>query len=151
MSVFFGKSRTSSVVVIDRGLSNVNITDADVRTGKVSINNKGEKVIGNHVQRFIEQSTADATATPIDVNTGKTVYVNGKKIIGTYVEPTAETIVRGNSTTYSITSGSISVGDFVKLSGNGIAKVTNSTDIIVGIALQSGSSGSSIKIKKPFN
>lgn len=151
MSTFFGKIRTSSVVVIDRGLNDVNITDADVRTGKASINNKGEKIIGNSIQRFVERSTADATATPADINLSKTLYVNGKKIIGTYTEPTVENTVQGRSLSYRITEGNITVGDFVKISGSGVAKISSISDVILGIATQSGVSGSNIIVRVPFN
>jgi len=133
------------------GLDHIEITDADVRTGKVSINKYGEKVEGQSTQRFLEQMTSDATALASDINKGKTLWVNGSLITGTYSALTPELAIRGITKTYTVAStNNITAGNFVKLIGNTVGKITSKTDVILGIATKSGSAGQSITVKVPF-
>lgn len=122
MSFNVGKIGTNSVKVIHlNGLEHVDITDADVRTGKISINSNGEKVIGNSTQRYLEKGTSDATALAEDINNGKTLWVNGQLITGIYTDLTVDKAVRGNNIQY-IANENIIAGEFVKevktISGN---------------------------------
>lgn len=151
-----GRKYASLVSVIHlNGLEHVNITDADVRTGKISIDKNGNKVVGAATQRFLQRSTADATATPIDINQGKTLYVNGSKITGTYVGITPNSSVRGRDiTTYTVATGSsITAGAFVKRVGttNTVTKVTSASDVVLGIAITGGAVGDTITVRVPYN
>ena len=100
--------------VIDNGLGHVDITDADVRTGKVSIGSNGEPIYGNAEHRKFEENTSDATATPKDINIGKTGYVNGVKITGEYTDKTLDDIINGNVESYTVKIGDVTEGTFVK-------------------------------------
>ena len=152
MSVSIGHKSAKLVNVIHlNGLDHVDITDSDVRTGKISINKYGEKIIGNSTQRYLERETSDATALAEDINIGKTLWVNGTLITGIYTQLTPESAVRGSIVQYTIATGNtITAGNFVKLVGSNIAKVTSNSDEILGIAITGGTSGSRINVKIPF-
>lgn len=150
MAVYAGnKVARLTQVVVDKGLNGVDITDADVRTGKISINNRGEKIIGASTLRRLQSLTNDATATANDIDSGYSGYSNGVKIDGAYMEITVENSINGNTITKTA-GGTISIGDFVKLSGSNVVKVTSASDIIYGVAQTSGTSGSTITVKIPY-
>lgn len=138
MAVNLGQIKTHVPVIVDRGIQGVNITDADVRTGKVSIDNKGKKVIGNHIARFIESQTSDGTAVPADINLGKTLYVAGKKITGTYIDLTVENTMRAK-TEQNIAAETIPANSFVR-----IDKEYSSTTIGASLGTSSPTTHSSI-------
>ena len=152
MSVNVGNKSANLVNVIHlNGLEHVDITDADVKTGKVSISKYGDKIIGNSTQRYLENNTSDATALAEDINIGKTLWVGGALITGTHTQLTPNLAVRGVGISYTVASGNtITTGDFVKLIGSNVGKVTTNTDKILGIATTGGSSGSTITVKVPF-
>lgn len=138
--------------IIDRGLNNVDITDADVRTGKISIDRNGEKIIGASTQRFLERSTADATAVASDINLGKTGYSDGVKLTGTHTDMTINTAIRGLTSDYTVASdNTVTAGDFVKIiSDRTIGKIASNTDTILGVAMTSGSANSTVTVFIPF-
>ena len=149
MPVYAGNSSSKfTVVKIDRGLSHVNITDADIRTGKLSINNKGEKIIGASTERFLQSSTKDATALSKDINPSKTGYVDGVKLVGSYTDMTLDSGITGNIVSYPVKSDITNAGDFVKftkyISGKTLAGTsdiellgTGSTQYIQTVVLDS--------------
>jgi len=153
MALYIGSKLATGVTIVhDKGLKDVNVTDADVRTGKVSIDSNGFRVVGAATQRFFEKNTTGATAIASDIDTGKTGYSSGRKITGTYVGPAINTTVRGNTVTYTVATGNtVTAGDFVKLIGSNVGKVTSASDVILGIAAVSGNAGTSITVKTPLN
>lgn len=152
MALYIGSKLATGVTIIhDKGLKDVNVTDADVRTGKVSIDSNGFRVVGAATQRFFEKNTTGATAIASDIDTGKTGYSSGRKITGTYVAPTVNTAVKGNNVNYTVATGNtIVAGNFVKLIGSNIGKVTSASDTILGIATAGGSAGATIAVKVPY-
>ena len=130
MSLSIGSKIAELVNVIHlNGLEHVNITSDDVRTGKVSINSEGKKIIGTNTEHFLENNTI-GTALASDINRDKTLYVNGQLVTGTYDELTVNTSVRGNINQY-VANENISAGSFVKKTKS----VIDSTEIGVSTPL----------------
>lgn len=154
MGFGIGNKIASLVKVIHlNGLESITISDADIRTDKVSIDMHGNKIIGNATKRFFENNTLDGDAFPNDINIDKTLYVNGTKIIGQYNELTVNDIIRGSDFEYIVASGNtINAGDFVQRVGstNTVSKINTSTDLILGIAITGGNSGSTITVRIPY-
>ena len=62
-------------------------TTANANSNLVASYIKSGITIGGITGSLESLNTFDATATPEDIAAGKTAYVKGKKITGTYVEP----------------------------------------------------------------
>ena len=71
-------------------------TAADVVSGKTFTSTAGLKVTGTH-ECSGSMDTSDATATASDILSGKTAYVNGKKITGSIASKAAATYTPGTS------------------------------------------------------
>ena len=67
-------------------LSVITATADKILTGYDSVDTTGAKISGS----YVPLDTSDATATAADILKGKTAYVNGVKIEGTYEVPAAE-------------------------------------------------------------
>lgn len=67
-------------------LSFVTATADKILVGYDGASSTGTKVEG----AYVPLDTSDATATAEDIMSGKTAYVNGVKIEGTYTPPAAE-------------------------------------------------------------
>ena len=149
MSLFVNSKQYTTDIVIDRGLNNVDITETDIRPGKISIDHNGNKLEGVTSEKFLENRTP-GTATAADITIDKTLWVNGEKITGT-----AKTIVNkyelinGKIESYAIAFDNIiTAGDFISIAGNLIFKYTGEYDIH-GIAAQDGTSGEIINVIVP--
>ena len=64
-------------------------TAADVASGKTFTSASGLKVEGSYVAQTLASQT-QATAAAGDIMSGKTAWVNGEKLTGSYVAPTAD-------------------------------------------------------------
>lgn len=115
MAVTIGSKSAQLVNIVHlTGLEHIDIVSNDIRTGKISIDSKGNKVIGSNTEYFLATNTI-GTVVSEDINAGKTIYVNGELITGTYTEPTLDTAVRGITKEYTVKNGHITSGSFVKI------------------------------------
>ena len=149
MSLYVNNKSYVSNIVIDKGLNNVNIERSDIRPGKISIDNKGNKLVSLTNEQFLENNTI-GNVQPIDVTSGKTIYVNGERIIGTApIINSKNELIHGVIKTYSIaTSNTIVAGDFVSIVNDFIYKYTGTYNIH-GIAMHGGTSGDVIEVVVP--
>lgn len=148
MSLYVNNKQYTSNIVIDRGLTNVNITDNDIRPGKVSIDSKGNKLNSLSTTAFLSKYTYDATVTATDITEGKSAYSNGVKIIGTAQSNTdTSNLIKGVKRNYIIANNvTIYAGDFVVKNADNTITQYQINSTILGIALQSGQSGDEIEV-----
>ena len=112
--------------------------------------NAGSSLISNYILNGITiggitgkmdvLDTSDATAEPSDIAKGKTAYVNGVKITGTYVENDTLGTVTGNETTNSEVNDKY--GNPVKVPA-GFKVVNPEDDVTKGIIIEDVSAGDS--------
>ena len=110
--------------------------------------NAGSSLISNYILNGITiggitgkmdvLDTSDATATPEDIAVGKTAYVDGKKITGTYVENDTLGTVTGNETTNSEVRDKY--GNPVKVP-SGFKVVNPEDDVTKGIIIEDVNAG----------
>ena len=144
MSVYINNKEYNAGVIIDKGLSNVNVTNTDIRPGKVSIDSNGNKLPAVSHEIFFTSLTNDATVIASDVTAGKTIYANGHKIVGTGSTSTENVNIRDSSNgiikNFTVQNGqNIKAGDFVTMYGTEILLYgSHLYTTIGGIALQDG-------------
>jgi len=139
-------------VVIDRGLSNINIKNIDIRPGKVSIDSVGNKLEAASSTEFLSIFTSDGNITPNDVTLNKIAYSNGKKIIGSAQSTINDytNLINGTIVERVVSQNTIiSVGEFVYVLPDTNVTTYRINTAISGIALQAGSAGDVIKIVIP--
>ena len=149
MSLYINNKEYTSNIIIDRGLSNVDIVSTDIRPGKISIDNNGNKLIAATTEQFLENSTV-GTASASDITKDKILYVNGQRLVGTASATTNKSdLINGKVATYTV-GGTVAIvsGDFVNISANTVTKHTSS-NTISGVALQNGAVGNIIEVVVP--
>ena len=109
--------------------------------------NAGSSLVASYIKKGITiggitgtletLDTSDATAEPSDIAKGKTAYVNGVKITGTYVENTLGTVT-GNETTNSEVNDKY--GNPVKVPA-GFKIVNPDDDVTKGIVIEDVNAG----------
>lgn len=151
MSLYVNGKNYSANIVINKGLSNIDIMDTDIRPGKISIDSDGNKLESAGQEKILSKLTDDANITAADVTMNKIIYANGKRLVGTYQSNSdISTLINGDKKNYPVALGAyINAGDFVRVLSDGTVNSYQPNSGMSGIALQNGTYGQNIDIVVP--